>query len=286
MASTVNTGSTTGLNSSSATGLSTSSGTTGNAVWQSSKKTTANSRRVKKVQSNKKFFGGQHTDTLLNEYNKQLMEDQSNKKLNSSASSLPGLPGLHKDSSAMEKRSSSSSLPELPIRRESLVAPPKKKSVTRAPPKSSAQVMNPAAQSTLRWAMALDVDEDLTDSDWSDSDSDDSDDSDSDDDSESSSEEDMENDEELLDLTTLDVRHATRQQAEKRQIKSHKTVGDEPRVFRWKTSNVTTHEWTLPANQILPINLQTLFRQAAENPEIDIQTQLQLALARAAGTSA
>ena len=66
----------------------------------------------------------------------------------------------------------------------------------------------------------------------------------------------------------------------KNKIRSTKYPNTRP-----KTSNVTTHEWAL-ANQILPVNLQTLFRQAAENPEIDIQTQLQLALAQAAGTSA
>ena len=142
--------------------------------------------------------------------------------------------------------------------------------------------MNPAAQSTLRWAMALDLDdEDLTDSDWSDSDDDDSDsDSDSDDsDSDSDDDDDDDDDEKVLDQATLDVAEAAKEQ-------TRKSLANEPQVFRWKTSNVVTHEWVLPANQILPVNLQTLFRQAAENPEIDIQQQLQLALQQASNPSA
>ena len=129
----------------------------------------------------------------------------------------------------------------------------------------------PAERSSLRWAIALDVDEDLTDDDeWNSSESDsdsesDWDSSDSELDSDSDDEEDE--DEEPLKRATPSNNQGGEQ------------VQHNKNVFQWKTQNVTTHEWTLPANKVLPLNLQTLFHQAAANPDFDIQRELHKALA-------
>ena len=134
----------------------------------------------------------------------------------------------------------------------------------------------------MAWSVALDaygVNEDLTDSEYED-DSDDyeSDDSDYDsDDSESESDDDSSQEEEELRKMQLIKQKLAAKHARKVPV-----CHDEQKLC-WKTRNVTTHEWTLPANKILPVNLQSLFREAAQNPEVDIQQRLQEALAGEAG---
>ena len=129
----------------------------------------------------------------------------------------------------------------------------------------------------MKWALALDdaygVDEDLTDSEFDD-DSDNGDDSESDydsDDSDSDSDDDSSDDEEFEEEETPKFNKLAR----KNKALAHNGGGN---VLHWKTQNVVTHEWTLPANQVLPVRLQSLFHEAAQNPKVDIQQRLQEAL--------
>ena len=93
----------------------------------------------------------------------------------------------------------------------------------------------------MRWAQALDVDEDLTDSDFSDSDDSD------------------------WDSDWVD----DGDDAEERK---------EPQKIAIKKQTFEMHELTLPANKVLPFQFQSLFREAAGSPNMDIQQQIQRAL--------
>ncbi|CAB9519156.1 expressed unknown protein [Seminavis robusta] len=121
----------------------------------------------------------------------------------------------------------------------------------------------PYKRSSLRWAQALDVEEDLTDDDWSDSDDDSSDWDSSDDDAS------------LSGAPVAEAKAEAKAEAlSAREPPSKKTV------FSWKSENVTIGEWTLPANRVLPVNLQSIFRAASENPDLNIEEQIHQALSR------
>ena len=112
----------------------------------------------------------------------------------------------------------------------------------------------------MRWAMALevDIDEDLTDSETDDSESDDS---ESDYDSDSDSEYDSDEEE---------------SESEGEEERDH---GDSSEgSARWTEQNVNVHEWTMPANTLLPVNMQQLFREAAKDKNVDINQRIQEAL--------
>lgn len=120
---------------------------------------------------------------------------------------------------------------------------------TRSAPPTPA---TPAERSTLRWAVAMSVNEELTDSEseWSDDDYSDS-----------------EGDESF----------ATKGSIHEDSDNTTKTG--------WESRIATAHEWTLPANQVLPVNLQALFRRAAENPTLDIQQEIAKAMAASANNA-
>ena len=128
-------------------------------------------------------------------------------------------------------------MPIQPTRRDSKVDVHLAITEDYVPPKSEWE------RTSLRWAQALDVDEDLTDSDFSDSDDSDWD-SDSDSDSDSDTEE----------------------------------ASEASQTLRIRTQTATMHGLTLPANKVLPFQFQTLFREVATMPNVDIQARIQQAL--------
>lgn len=144
----------------------------------------------------------------------------------------------------------------------------------QAPPPSCA-----AARSSLRWAQALDVEEDLTDTDWSDSD----DDSDDDSDWDSSDEEDSDSDDDSSDEDSDEEEEKEEEEPagrpKKRNNKEKEGVASSSKTtVTWKTHNVTIEEWTMPMNQVMPVNLQDLLKKAAGDPNFDIQKQIHQAL--------
>eukprot|EP00797_Seminavis_robusta_P001928 Sro1119_g243160.2 (291) ;mRNA; r:9322-10281 len=77
--------------------------------------------------------------------------------------------------------------------------------------------------------------------------------------------------------------HAVNKGCQKQTRKGNRAEKSEPSSngdnnLSFKTHNVTTHEWVLPANKVLPISLQDLIREASGNPEVDIQQRIQQAL--------
>lgn len=133
-----------------------------------------------------------------------------------------------------------------------------------------------AARSSLRWAQALDVEEDLTDTDWSDSD----DDSDDDSDWDSSDDEDSDSDEDSSDEESDEEEEEDPAARPKRRNNKDKAgvASSSKTTMTWKTHNVTIEEWTMPMNQVMPMRLQDLLNKAAEDPDFDIQKQIHQAL--------
>jgi hypothetical protein len=197
------------------------------------------------------------------------------------------------------KRSHRSSPAGPPIPRQSTRSEPARRQIRDSSPIPPSR--SPAAGATLKWALALDLDdEDLTDSgdelasgdlsDDGDDDSESGDESDSDSE-EDSDESDSDNDDEA-DLAAL-VKDAQRRvnnhsHPATKNLNQHQSgavpkapkqhAKDSTDVFTFKMHNVNTHEWTLPANQILPVSLQDLIKEAYRNPEMDIQQRIQAAL--------
>lgn len=142
-------------------------------------------------------------------------------------------------------------------------------------------------RSCLRWLMALESkDEDLDVSSMSGGSSvatadcfdcellsdDDSDEDDSDSDCDSDSDDDSDEDSDSDDSSSS---YDSDDDDDYASLCEELEAGRKPRIVtssatKSVAANTNPHEWTLPANTILP-NLQDIFREAAKNPNVDIQ---------------